>query len=103
MLSLKKLQTLNVTVADNAFPVTIDDEIELSDEDGYNDEPEFIMPERNETGIAMLLRMFKQHSEYLTPAVGLGDSYKECWISDMKELILANGLTTDEFELCLNQ
>lgn len=103
MLSLKSLKSIEVKVIDNVLPVVVHEIIELSDEDAYDVEvtPEVEVKERNEVGINMLITMFKGHCKNIKS--NILEKYKAAWCRDMEQLIADNGITTEEFLLCLNQ
>ena len=100
MLSLKKLTSLvNVQVHDNILPVTIHEEIEISNEDSYY-EPE-ILPQviRNDEMINYLVIVAKRHK---AKCKVIAEKYYPAWIQSMNEKINENGIDQNEFlQLCL--
>lgn len=100
--SLSQLKSIESAVAvkviDQPLNVTIYDEVHYpsSDEDAYDTYEQEAQPEKNEEGIAMLIRMFRAHVAKI--ADKRKSNYRICWIDSMRDLIKDNGITTDEFE-----
>ena len=100
MLSLKKLTSLvNVQVHDNILPVTVHDEIEISDEDFYCEPENFPSVSRNDEMVNYLVSVAKKHK---AKCKVIAEKYYPAWIQSMNEKINENGIDQNEFlQLCL--
>lgn len=98
MLSLNKLTTM-VQVRDNIYPVTVHQEIEISQEDSYEEVDSEDPEVKNEAGITYLLRMAKRHKSLSKVKP---EKYYPAWCESMQQLIINNGLNEQDFlQLCL--
>lgn len=101
MLSLSKLKSIEVTVHDNALPVVVFDQVEISDEDSYNEEVAEEVTEEDRTPktpvtIECLLTLAKAHLSKKHARL-TAENYIKCWADSMSELIEDSGHTKNEF------